>query len=138
MPGHQPKYFHLTPPPRLTGRPNVLTARWKVCSKHTLHPFRQTGIHQQVTLQPNTNDNNPAATGFVGRFQANLSRVKDALHGAQERQQPSMFYCALPKCSVKVRDETLTLQHDREGKGARPGYPPQRGFQTLHKCIISV
>eukprot|EP00983_Pelagomonas_calceolata_P074209 1152455-Pelagomonas_calceolata.AAC.8 len=45
-----------------------------------------------------------------------------------------MFYCALPKCSVKVRDETLTLQHDREGKGARPGYPPQRG----HVHIIEI
>jgi len=37
--------------------------------------------------RPTASDTNPAANDFVGRFQTNISRAKDALYRAQQRQQ---------------------------------------------------
>jgi len=53
---------------------------------HGRHPHTPLSL-TLASVQPSSRDNNPAATDFVGRFQSNLSRAKDALHRAQKRQQ---------------------------------------------------
>ena len=53
---------------------------------HGRHPHTPLSL-TIAQLQPSTKDTNPAALDFVGRFQASLSKAKDALHRAQQRQQ---------------------------------------------------